>query len=108
MVCHPCQAAGNLTTIAYRRRITGEGQSFREQLRDQVALFYANNGMVTSSYPVWMQGACNALVGLFDRVGLQKSFGKTVGMVYHPCQAAGNTTKAAHERRIMGKWHSYR
>ena len=36
-LCHPCQAAGNLNTEAYGRRITGMGQSYRERLRDQVA-----------------------------------------------------------------------
>ena len=37
MVCHPCQVAGNLTTEAYRRRITVTGKSYRERLKDQVA-----------------------------------------------------------------------
>ena len=39
--------------------------------RHQAALFYADNNMVASSDPVWIQGAFNALVGLFDRLGLQ-------------------------------------
>ena len=64
--------------------------------------------MVASSDPDWFQGAFNALVGLFDRVGLQTNVGKTVGMVCHPCQAAGNITKAAYGRRIMGEGNSYR
>ena len=37
MVCHPFQAAGNLTTEAYGRSITGMGPSYRERLKDQVA-----------------------------------------------------------------------
>ena len=37
MVCHPCQVAGNLITEAYRRRITGDGHSYRKRLRYQVA-----------------------------------------------------------------------
>ena len=37
MFYHPCQAAGNLTTEAYGRRITGMGQLYTEILRDQVA-----------------------------------------------------------------------
>ena len=60
--------------------------------RHQAALFYADDGMVASSDPGWLQGAFNTLVGLFDRVGLRTHFGKTVGMVCHPCQAAGNLT----------------
>ena len=74
----------------------------------QAALFYADNGMVASSDPVWMQGAFNALVVLFDRVGLQTNVRKTVGMVCHPCQAAGNLTTAAYMRRITGDGQSYR
>ena len=37
MICHPYQAARNLTTEAYGRRIMGMGQSYRERLKDQVA-----------------------------------------------------------------------
>ena len=37
MVCHPCQAAGNLNTEAYSKRITGVVQTYRERLKDQVA-----------------------------------------------------------------------
>ena len=36
MVCHPCQAAGNLTMEAYGRRVTGVGPTYRERLKGQV------------------------------------------------------------------------
>ena len=42
----------------------------RQEERHQAELFYADNGMVASSNPVCLQGAFNALLGLFDRVGL--------------------------------------
>ena len=64
-----------------------QGETGREG-RNQAALFYANNGVVTSLDPAWLQGASNAVVGLFDRVGLQTNFGKTVGMVCHACPEA--------------------
>ena len=76
--------------------------------RHQAALFYADNGMVASYDPRWLQGAFNTLVGLFDRVGLRKNFGKTFGMVCHPCQAAGNLTTEAYGRRVMGVGPTYR
>ena len=76
--------------------------------RHQAELFYADDGMVASSDPAWIQGAFNALVGLFDRVVLQKNVRKTVRMVCHPFQAAGNITKAAYRRRLMGEGNSYR
>ena len=76
--------------------------------RHQAALFYADDGMVVSLDPAWLQGAFTALVGLFDRVGLQKNVGKTVSMVCHPCQAGvGNRTEEAHRRRITGGGRSY-
>ena len=52
--------------------------------RHKAALFYADDGMVASSYPHWLQGVFNTMVGLFDRVGLQANVGKTVGMVCRP------------------------
>ena len=68
------------------------GETGRE-VRHQAALFYADNGIVASLDPAWLQSAFTALVGLFDRVGLQTNVGKTVIMVCHPCQAtAGNKT----------------
>ena len=46
------------------------GETGREG-RHQATLFYANDGMVASLDPAWLQGAFTALVCLFDRVGLR-------------------------------------
>ena len=63
--------------------------------------FYADNGMVASSDSAWLQGAFNALVGLFDRVGLRTNGWKSVSMVCHPClAAAGKITQEAYGRRL--------
>ena len=70
--------------------------------RHQATLFYADNGMVASSDPLWLQGEFNTLVGLVDRVGLRENFRKTVIMVCHPCQAAGNLSTAAYGRSVTG------
>ena len=45
---------------------------------------------------------------MFDRVGMQTNVGKTVGMVYRPCQAAGTQWKAAYELRMTGEGITYR
>ena len=76
--------------------------------KHQAALLYADDGMVASSDPQWLQGSFNTLVGLFDRVGLQTNIGNTVGMFCHPCQAAGNLSKAAYGRRVTGEGTTYR
>ena len=89
-----------------RRGRTGGGPG--QEGRHQAALFYADDGMVISLDPAWLQGAFTALVGLFDRVGLRTNFGKTVSMVCHPCHAgAGNRTEEAYGRRITGEGRSY-
>ena len=76
--------------------------------RHQAALFYANDGMVASSDPGWLQGAFNTLVSLFDRLGLWTNVGETVVMVCHTCQAAGNLTTEAYRRRVTGVGPTYR
>ena len=53
------------------------------------SIFYADKGVVASTNLLWLQTASDMLTGLFDRLGLQKKFRKTVGMVFHPCQALG-------------------
>ena len=55
----------------------------------QATLFYADNGMVASSDPRWLQWAFDSLVSLLGRVVLRTNVGKTVSMVFRPCQAAG-------------------
>ena len=52
--------------------------------RHQAALFYADDGMVVSSDPRWLQWAFNALVSLFERVGLRTNVGKTVSITCRP------------------------
>ena len=64
--------------------------------------------MVVSSDPVWLQGSFNALVAIFDRVGLLANVRKLVSMVCHPClTGAGNRTEEAYGRRITGVGRSY-
>ena len=76
--------------------------------RHQAALFYADDGMVASSDPRWLQWAFNALVGLFERVGLHTNVGKTVSMKCRPCPAAGNQSEVVYGRKITGEGPMYR
>ena len=76
--------------------------------RHQSAVFYADNGMVVSSDPAWLQGAFSALVAIFDRLGLRTNVRKTVSMACHPCQAgAGNRTEAGYSQRLTGVGKTY-
>ena len=71
-----------------------KGETGREG-RHQSVVFYADDGMVVSSDPTWLQGAISALVAIFDRVGMRTNVNKTVRMACHPCWAgSGNQTTA--------------
>ena len=50
----------------------------KKEGRHQSTLFYADSGMVVSSNPCWLQWAFNALVSLFEHMGLRTNVGKTV------------------------------
>ena len=76
--------------------------------RHQAALFYADDSMVVLLDRAWLQGGFTALVGAFDRVGLLKNVGKTIGKVCYPCQAgAENRTEEAYGRRITEEGRLY-
>ena len=47
-------------------------------------LFYADDGLVVSTDPDWLQEEFDTLTGLFDRVVMRKNVGNTVGMVFCP------------------------
>ena len=64
--------------------------------------------MVASSDPQLLQSEFSTLAGLFDRVGLRNNFWKRVGMVFRPCQAAGNQSEVAYGTQMMGEVPSYR
>ena len=84
-----------------------KGETGREG-RHQSAVFYADDGVVVSLDPAWLQGAFSALVAIFDRVGLRTNFGNTVSMACHPCRAgAVNRTEAGYTRRMTGVGKTY-
>ena len=58
--------------------------------------------MFASSDPRWLQEVLSTLLGLFNRVGLKNNVGKTVGMVFHPCQAAGTQSEEEYGLKMTG------
>ena len=87
VVCHWVLLA---TQEAERR-----GERGRER-RHQAALFYADDGMLASFDPRWLQWAFTILVGLFDKFGLKTNQRKTVSMACWPCSAAGNRSEKSY------------
>ena len=85
-----------------------ERSKHRKEGRHKNALFYADDDMVASLDPRWLQGAFSTVAYLFDMVGLRNNVRKKVGMVCRPCQAAGTQSEAACGRRMTGQGPSYR
>ena len=75
--------------------------------RHQATLFYADDGMVSSSDPRWLQWAFTTLVGIFDRVGLKTNMGKTFRMTCRPFPEVGNRSEAAYGYTITGEGLTY-
>ena len=66
-------------------------------------MFYADDGMVVSPDPAWLQGAFSALVAIFDRVGLRTNVNNTVSMACHPCRAGSGNTMVARAGGYYGE-----
>ena len=72
------------------------------------SLLYANGGLVVSPYSARLQGAFNALTGLFGRVGPFTNKGKTVSMACRPCHTLHAWSMEAYTRRVTGRGLLYR
>ena len=56
----------------------------------------------------WLQSVFDMLMGLFDRVGLQKNVCKTVGMFCQPYWAAGVQADEAYTWGVTGEGQSFK
>ena len=72
-------------------------------MQHRAAFFYAYYGLVVSTDPVWMQRSFDTVTGLFDRVGLQTNFRKTVGIIFRPFLSTRNQSEAAYKLWMMGE-----
>ena len=49
-----------------------------------LGVFYAYDGLLGYQDLEWLQGALNALIGLFRRIGLADNFSRSNTMTFHP------------------------
>ena len=76
----------------------GRGVSVRELL----VLFYADDGLIASRNPEWLEWALNELSRLFESVGLKTNLEKTKAMNCFPACIAGPISDQAYSRRLRG------
>ena len=74
----------------------------------RTAFFYADDGLVSSTDPLWLQGTFDTLTRLFYRVVLWKYSGETFGVICCPCRVAGTHSEAFYKRRMTGEGITYR
>ena len=79
-----------------------------KSIQDLSALFYADDGLVTSPESAQLQVAFNPLTGIFGRVGLRSNKVNTVGMAYRPCHILHAWSTEAYTWRVTVPGLSYR
>ena len=84
--------------------VTGLGPT----VEDKLALFYADDGLVSSVQHEWLQQALQVLVELFTRIGLQTNTRKTQQMTCFPPTLTTRLSDAGYTRRITGTGLTYR
>jgi hypothetical protein len=86
----------NAVVREWLHQMLGE-EAARDGLGDCVAeilvAFYANNGLIPSCDPLWLQELFNVLVRLFEQIGLFTNAAKTKAMVCIPGQILEGYTK---------------
>ena len=70
--------------------------------------FYADDGLVASTKPVWLQVVFGTLTGLLDRVGFWTNIKNTFGILYRPFCVMGTHSKAAYGRQMIWEGLTYR
>ena len=73
----------------------GLGRSVREH----IACFYADDGLIGARGATWLQGSLNRLVDLFARVGLETNSDKTKAMTCYPHAIRGGVSSESYLRR---------
>ena len=72
------------------------------QIRALLAAFYADDGLVQSRDPAFLQYAFDILVGLFERVGLRTNTTKTEVMTCVPGKIRTALSHEAYANRMEG------
>ena len=92
-----------------KEMVEGAGRQVgrRQDGRHQNSLLYTDDSMVAFSDLGWLQGVFSTLIGILNRVGLNKKFWNTIGIICRLCQAAGTQAEAAYKQRMTGAWPLY-
>lgn len=86
-----------------------EGDDGLENLvREHLALFYADDGLIGGPDPEWVQTAFSLMIRLFERIRLKTNLGKTKSMTCVPGYIRGQMSSPAYRRSRGGEGESYK
>ena len=70
-------------------------------------IFYAEDGLIYSTQPEWIQGVFRNLMGMFDQMGLRTNMGKTVGIICQTCCTVRTHLDVVYKNTITGEGLNY-
>ena len=82
-------------------------EGFGRVVQTIFALFYADDVILKYPQPSMLQAALGVFMGLFNCVGIQINFGKTVGMTCKSCHTSRSLTEVSYTRSMTGVGPSY-
>ena len=84
-----------------------DGKKLKEEghqwLTVKAEFFYADDGVVASTDPGWIQSEFGFLTGLIDWVGMWTNVRKIVGIVFRPCWVTMVRADEAYTQRMTGE-----
>jgi hypothetical protein len=83
-------------------------QGFGLNVASKLALFYADDGLLSSTESTWLQQALDALTSLFQRIGLATNAMKTKTMTCYPGNITTRLSTTAYTRRMTGHGPTFR
>ena len=95
-----------LSVVCDDNTIPNEGVG--HNVRDLIALFYADDGLIASRDSEWLQQSIDVLTDLFARVGLKTNTTKTKAMICTPGYIATQMSDQQYRRRMRGTGQTYR
>ena len=72
-------------------------------MADKAEFLNGDDGLITSTNPVWIQWLFGVLIGLFEQVGLRTNVTNMVAMVCQPGPIAGQQSTTSYGQQMTSE-----
>ena len=76
---------------------------FGYTVADKAAFLNGDDGLITSTNPVWLQSVFGVLIGLFEQVGLRTNVTNMVAMACQPGPIAGQQSTTSYGQQMTSE-----